>query len=124
MPFVADPAPKDVAALLARARGKSRCLRFGGREDGAPGEIRTHDLARGSRGRGHLAHADFVRGLARALVSGDADVDDVVQETWVAALGSLPRRVRSAQDLGARDRPEQDPGRHDAHEVPPGPRFR
>ena len=41
-----------------------------------------------------LAHAGFVRGLARALVSGDADVDDVVQETWVAALGSRASVIR------------------------------
>ena len=41
-----------------------------------------------------LAHAGFVRGLARALVSGDADVDDVVQEAWLAALGSSVTRVR------------------------------
>ena len=42
-----------------------------------------------------LAHAGFVRGLTRALVSGDADVDDVVQETWVAALGSQGSPIRS-----------------------------
>jgi len=41
-----------------------------------------------------LAHAGFVRGLARALVSGDADVDDVVQETWLAALASTGSRIR------------------------------
>lgn len=35
-----------------------------------------------------LAHAGCVRGLARALVPGDADVDDVVQETWLGGLGS------------------------------------
>ena len=41
-----------------------------------------------------LAHAGFVRGLARALVSGDADVDDVVQETWVAAFAADASRVQ------------------------------
>jgi len=41
-----------------------------------------------------LAHTGFVRGLARALVSGDADVDDVVQEAWLAALGSSGSRIR------------------------------
>src|SRR5688572_3758671 len=37
-----------------------------------------------------LAHQDFVRALARGLVSGD-EVDDVVQETWLAALARPPR---------------------------------
>jgi RNA polymerase sigma-70 factor (ECF subfamily) len=41
-----------------------------------------------------LAHASFVRGLARALVAGDHDVDDVVQETWLAALGSSGSEIR------------------------------
>lgn len=41
-----------------------------------------------------LAHASFVRGLARALVGGDHDVDDVVQETWLAALGASGPAVR------------------------------
>ncbi|MHC4472449.1 MAG: RNA polymerase sigma factor [Planctomycetota bacterium] len=38
-----------------------------------------------------LAHADFVRGLARSLVFGAQDVDDVVQETWLRTLRSPPR---------------------------------
>ena len=38
-----------------------------------------------------LAHEGFVRGLARQLVTGDADVDDVVQQTFVAALEHPPR---------------------------------
>src|SRR5947207_137657 len=38
-----------------------------------------------------LAHEPFVRALARSLVRGDADVDDVVQETWLSALRSPPR---------------------------------
>jgi len=39
-----------------------------------------------------LAHAGFVRCVARAALRGDAEVDDVVQETWLAALQSAPRR--------------------------------
>ena len=38
-----------------------------------------------------LVHAGFVRAVARATLRGDADVEDVVQETWVAALQSGPR---------------------------------
>lgn len=38
-----------------------------------------------------LAHEGFVRGLARQLVTGDAEVDDVVQQTFVAALEHPPR---------------------------------
>src|SRR5688572_21223181 len=37
-----------------------------------------------------LRHAAWVRALARALV-GDDEADDVVQETWVAALTQPPR---------------------------------
>ena len=33
-----------------------------------------------------LQHAAFVRAVARATLHGDDLVDDVVQETWVAAL--------------------------------------
>ena len=38
-----------------------------------------------------LSHTDFVRGLAASLVYGAADVDDVVQETWLKALTHPPR---------------------------------
>lgn len=45
-----------------------------------------------------IAHAGFVRALARSLLADEAEVDDVVQETWVRALESGPRR---AEALGA-----------------------
>ncbi len=38
-----------------------------------------------------LAHAGFVRAAARAVLGGDAEVEDVVQETWVKALDRGPR---------------------------------
>ena len=38
-----------------------------------------------------LAHEGFVRGLARRLVRDDDEADDVVQQTWVAALARPPR---------------------------------
>ena len=37
-----------------------------------------------------LTHASFLRGLARALVVDDARADDLVQETWLAAVGRPP----------------------------------
>ena len=37
-----------------------------------------------------LAHADFVRALARSLVLDEHRADDVVQETWLAALQRPP----------------------------------
>ena len=37
-----------------------------------------------------LAHTGFVQGLARALLGADSAVDDVVQETWLAAARSGP----------------------------------
>lgn len=42
-----------------------------------------------------LAHAGWVRGLARALVVDESQVDDVVQETWVAAMQNPPPRTMS-----------------------------
>lgn len=45
-----------------------------------------------------LAHADWVRALARALVADPAGADDLVQETWLAALDRPPAH---AQDLRA-----------------------
>ncbi|HKD99892.1 MAG TPA: sigma-70 family RNA polymerase sigma factor, partial [Planctomycetota bacterium] len=41
---------------------------------------------------GLIAHAGFVRQLARALVRDESIADDVAQETWRAALESPPRR--------------------------------
>ena len=38
-----------------------------------------------------LEHASWLRRLATGLVRGDADADDLVQETWLAALRSPPR---------------------------------
>ena len=39
-----------------------------------------------------LAHAPFVRAVARAAVRGDDQVDDIVQETWLAAITRGPTR--------------------------------
>jgi RNA polymerase sigma factor (sigma-70 family) len=44
-----------------------------------------------------LAHAGWVKGLARSLVFDQARVDDVVQETWMAALGRGPRAARDTR---------------------------
>jgi RNA polymerase sigma factor (sigma-70 family) len=49
-----------------------------------------------------LAHAEFVRALARRLVFDDDRVDDVVQETWLAALEHAPERPRSLRAWLAR----------------------
>ena len=40
-----------------------------------------------------LAHADFVRALARRLVLDEHQAEDVAQETWLAALEKPPRAV-------------------------------
>lgn len=37
-----------------------------------------------------LAHGALVRAAARAVLSGDAEVEDVVQETWIRALCQAP----------------------------------
>lgn len=42
-----------------------------------------------------LAHAGFVRSVARSLVPDESRVDDIVQETWLAALEHPPRHRRS-----------------------------
>ncbi|HET6203755.1 MAG TPA: sigma factor [Planctomycetota bacterium] len=42
-----------------------------------------------------LAHADFVRTLARTLVRDAAEADDIVQETWRATLEHPPRNAES-----------------------------
>lgn len=39
-----------------------------------------------------LAHAGFLRALARGLLADEADADDLVQETWLRALQSGPSR--------------------------------
>ena len=40
-----------------------------------------------------LAHAAWLRRLAEVLTRGDADAEDLVQETWLAALRSPPSRL-------------------------------
>jgi RNA polymerase sigma factor (sigma-70 family) len=74
-----------------------------------------------------LAHADWLRRLAAGLVRGDGDAEDLVQETWLAALRSPPdaegsprgwlaevlrnaRRMRARAD-GRRGRREAELGR-------------
>lgn len=42
-----------------------------------------------------LAHSDFVRGLARTLVSDPATADDAVQQAWLAAVEHPPADARS-----------------------------
>ncbi|MGH7149653.1 MAG: sigma-70 family RNA polymerase sigma factor, partial [Planctomycetota bacterium] len=42
-----------------------------------------------------LAHADFVRALARTLVRDAARADDLEQETWLAALEHPPRSAQA-----------------------------
>jgi len=49
-----------------------------------------------------LAHGEFVRALARKLVFDDDRADDVVQETWLAALEHAPDRPRSLRAWLAR----------------------
>src|SRR4029078_7450176 len=44
--------------------------------------------------RSLLMHDRFVRGIARALVSDSGSVDDVVQDTWWAALTRRPDATR------------------------------
>src|SRR5262249_33837370 len=41
-----------------------------------------------------LAHSDWLRRLARRLVSHDDGADDLVQDTWTAALRMPPQRDR------------------------------
>ena len=38
-----------------------------------------------------MAHADFIRNLARSLVKDEHSAADVSQDTWVAALSHPPR---------------------------------
>lgn len=49
-------------------------------------ELRLDDL---------LAHADWVRGLARRLVADEASADDLVQDAWMAALRNPPSEPRN-----------------------------
>lgn len=44
-----------------------------------------------------LEHAAWLRRLAEVLTRGDADAEDLVQETWLAALRSPPRDDRPAR---------------------------
>src|SRR5262245_4528029 len=41
-----------------------------------------------------LAHATFVRAVAARLVDNQSDVDDLVQETWLAALATPSHATR------------------------------
>ncbi len=49
-----------------------------------------------------LAHADFVRGLARSLIADASRADDVVQETWIAAFRRPPSKAGSVRAWLAR----------------------
>ncbi|MBK9383646.1 MAG: sigma-70 family RNA polymerase sigma factor [Planctomycetes bacterium] len=49
-----------------------------------------------------LSHALWLRGLARQLVHDEPSADDVVQDTWVAALEHPPARPESARAWLAR----------------------
>ncbi len=42
-----------------------------------------------------LAHEHFLRAVARGVLGGDADVDDVLQETFVVAWREAPRKAGS-----------------------------
>jgi RNA polymerase sigma factor (sigma-70 family) len=42
-----------------------------------------------------MEHADWVRGLARSLVGNPHDAEDVVQDTWLAALRAPPGEKRN-----------------------------
>jgi len=41
-----------------------------------------------------LAHAGWLRGLASALIADPAEVDDLVQDTWLAAVSHPPSADR------------------------------
>ena len=49
-----------------------------------------------------LAHDGWVRALARRLVHDEGEAEDLVQETWLAALKSPPRRDRPPRPWLAR----------------------
>ena len=44
-----------------------------------------------------LAEQDWLRALARRLVTDDARADDLVQDVWLRVLSAPPRTVRSAR---------------------------
>ena len=44
-----------------------------------------------------VQHREFLRSLARSIVSNEHDVDDVVQQSWIAALESPPGAVASVK---------------------------
>ncbi len=48
---------------------------------------------RGALGREALAYADALHNLARYLAGNDADAEDLVQETYVHALGAADRFI-------------------------------
>ena len=47
-----------------------------------------------------LAHESFVRAVARSLLADESRAEDVVQDTWLAALRSPPDGGRGASDAG------------------------
>ncbi len=49
-----------------------------------------------------LDHSDWVRNLARSLVNDPDEADDLVQDTWAAALESPQREVASSRSWLAR----------------------
>jgi RNA polymerase sigma-70 factor (ECF subfamily) len=79
-----DPAPPDPAPKSPESK------RVGGTSHGHE----SPEVPAGSEVtvEGILAHAGFVRALARGLLRDEAQVDDVVQETLTRALESGPRR--------------------------------
>jgi hypothetical protein len=46
-------------------------------------------------------HASFVRALARSLVHNPHGADDIVQETWVAVLGSKDSPAATTELAGS-----------------------
>ena len=77
-----------------------------------------------------LAHADFVRGLAAALLADPHAADDVAQETFVTALSRPPRHTgnlggwlaRTVQSLASNARRNEHRRRQrEAHARPPEP---
>src|SRR5258705_10488158 len=75
-----------------------------------------------------LAHAGFVRSVARSLLADENAVDDVVQQTWLAALEKPPREpgalrrwlARGARGGGSETRPPHGRAGRRAAPAPPG----